>query len=68
MNLIHKDLGSYASIDGKLENGKLSFAIESPLIELLEPAKEKAKALIPGTFDDALIEMFWGYLKAELSK
>lgn len=60
-------------VDGTVLKAQVSIGF--PLAKLIEPAEkafdaflDKAKVLIPGTWDDVMIEQFKAIYKAEINK
>ena len=68
MELLHKDLGSVASVDLEVVDGALVAAVKVPFIAVLEALAVKAKAAIPGVVDDALFDAVIAALKLEFTK
>lgn len=63
-NLVDGEIGhSGVKYDVGTENGMLKVQLEYPIVKILEPIKanfvDKLKKLIPGSWDDLLIDEAW---------
>jgi hypothetical protein len=68
MELVQKDLGKYAKVDVAVEAGALKASISVPVIGLVKEAADLAKAKIPGTIDDMVIDAILAELTVLLAK
>jgi hypothetical protein len=56
MDLLEKQLGKHVELKLGLEGGELKLAAEIAIVDIMGPLLDKVKELIPGHFDDALID------------
>lgn len=64
MELGKQKLGQYVDAEEKFEDGKLKIELQVSAAALLVPALEKLKEVLPGHFEDALIDAAIEKLKA----
>lgn len=68
MEILQKDLGKYAKVDIALKDGALQASISVPVIALVKEAAVVAKAKIPGSIDDMVIDAILAEVEVLLAK
>ncbi len=68
MEILQKDLGKFAKVDIALKDGALEAVVSVPVIALVKEAAELAKAKIPGTIDDMVIDAILAEVQVLLAK